>query len=268
MTIINGRYREYKLDNGLVIALQNTPTQTIAAKLRINYGSSHERDGEEGLAHFLEHCLVTGGSQKYDPLSADNIRGSFGYSNAFTNIGRTFFLGQMLKEDLRTWLDYTSDHILRPRFDKERVNGERERILREISDSKSNSTYLANQEFNAAFYRGHPKGKFIFGSEEVVKNVNLEKISAFHSRGYHPNNMDLIIVGGLPENIEESIAQYFGSIPVGENTRKKFPEITPLQGKTILHRPAPESYNADNPSESSAQLALACTFPSESHPDE
>ncbi len=268
MAIINGRYNEYKLDNGLVVALQNTPTQTIAAKLRINYGSSHEMEGEEGMAHFLEHCLVTGGSQKYGPVTADEIRGSFGYSNAFTNIGRTFFLDQMLTEDLEKWLDYVSDHTLRPRFDKERVNGERERVLREISDTKSNPTYLANKEFDAVFYRGHPKGMFTLGKEEVVRNADSTKIRKFHSRGYHPNNMDLIIVGRLPKNMEGLIKQHFGSVPIGENTRKEFPEIKPLQGKTILHRPAPERYNADNPNESSAQLLLASIFPAEPHPDE
>ncbi len=261
MTIINKEYREYKLDNGLFVALQNTPTQTIAAKLRVNYGSSHERHGEEGLAHFLEHCLVSGGSQKYDPLSADDIRDSFGNSNAFTNIGRTSFVGNMLTEDIGTWLDYTSDHILRPRFDKERVNGERKRILREIFDSKSNSNYY--QEFKEAFYRGHPKGRFILGNEEIVKNATLEKISAFHSKGYHPNNMDLIIAGELPENVEELINQYFGSAQMGKNTRKRFSEATPLQEKIILHRPAPERYNIENPNESSAQLVLASIFPKE-----
>src|SRR3989344_2060920 len=99
MTIINGNYQEYKLNNKLVVALQNTSTQTIAAKLRVNYGSSHEEEGEEGMAHFLEHCLVTGGSSKFDPIEADKIRGLFGYSNACTNIGRTLFVGEMLAED-------------------------------------------------------------------------------------------------------------------------------------------------------------------------
>ena len=49
MAVINGQFREYKLDNGLVVALQETPTQTIAAKLRVNYGTAHERDGEEKM---------------------------------------------------------------------------------------------------------------------------------------------------------------------------------------------------------------------------
>ncbi|MBI2507803.1 insulinase family protein [Candidatus Woesearchaeota archaeon] len=117
-------YREYKLDNGLVVALQDTPTKTIAAKLRVNYGSSHENIGEEGMAHLLEHCLVTGGSEKYDPTTADDIRGFFPYYNAFTNIGRTFFEGQMLSEDIELWLDYVSDHAFRPRLDLERLRGE------------------------------------------------------------------------------------------------------------------------------------------------
>ena len=256
MTIINGGYKEFKLDNGLVVALQRTPTQTVSAKLRVNYGSSHEREGEEGLAHYLEHCLVTGGSSKYDPVTADEIRGTFGYSNAFTNIGRTFFVGQMLTEDLSTWMDYISDHVLRPRFDGDRINGERERVLREISDAKSSPMYLANQEFNSVFYRGHPKGRFNLGKEEVVKQANQEVMKRFHSRGYHPNNMDLIIVGGLPENIDDIVREYFGKVPSGKNTRKEFPELKPLRDKVVLRRPAPERFNADNPQESSAQIFL------------
>ncbi len=268
MTVINEGYKEYRLDNGLIVALQKTPTQTVAAKLRVNYGSSHEKEGEEGLAHFLEHCLVTGGSSKYDPITADNIRGSFGYSNAFTNVGRTNFIGQMLSEDLVIWLDYISEQVFRPRFDEDRVNGERERVLREISDEKSNPYYLANIEFNNIFYRGHPKGRFSLGKEEIVRDATQDVMRRFHGRGYHPNNMDLIIVGGLLENIEELMRDYFGSATSGENTRKEFPVLKALHGKTVLHRPAPEMLNADNPNESSAQIFLHYLGPISGHEDE
>lgn len=268
MAVINSGYREYKLDNGLVVVLQNTPTQTIAVKLRVNYGSSHEKEGEEGLIHFLEHCLVSGGSLKYDPVTADGIRDNFGYFGAFTNIGRTNFCGQMLSADLDIWLDYVSEHIFRPRLDQERVNGERERVLREISDEKSNPIYLVRVEFNNVFYRGHPKGIFNLGKEEVVKNATQEVMRAIHRRGYHPNNMDLIIVGGLPTNIEGLIRDYFGHVPVGQNTRRDFPKLKPLVGKIISHRPAPERLNVDNPDESSAQIFLHYLGPVNGHEDE
>lgn len=268
MTTIKNRDTLYTLDNGLSVILQNRPAQTITAKLRVNYGSSHEQEGEEGIAHFLEHCLVTGGSSKYTPARADEIRCSFGYTNAYTGIDRTFFIGQMLKGDLEKWLEYTVDHVFRPRFDEERINGERERVLREISDKKSRPMYPVNIEFNNLFYRGHPKGRFNLGNEEVVRNTNQGKLKDFHRRGYHPNNVDLIIVGGLPKDIRKLIRQYFGSLSAGENTRKRFPLLPPLPDTRVIHRPAPERINTDNPEESSAHIFLSFLGPVLGHEDE
>ena len=267
MTIINGNYKEYKLANGLIVALQNTPTQTISAKLRINQGSIHEKEGEEGMAHFLEHCLITGGSRKYNPIQADELRGTFGYSNAFTGLGRTFFIGDMLSKDLKKWLDFTSQHALYPRFEKDRVNGERERVLREISDAKSGPSYNVDKEFNGLFYRDHPKGRFVLGSEEVVKKADTEKIQRFHDRGFHPNNMELILAGELPENTECMIEKYFGKQTAGENTRIKFPNLQALPEKVIVRRPAKERLNFEKPEESSAQIFLTFAAPNETHPD-
>ena len=268
MNRINNKYRQYELHNGLVVAMQKIPTQTTTAKLRVNYGCSHEEEGEEGMAHFLEHCLVTGGSLKYNPHQADEIRGSFGHFNAFTTIGRTLFFSQMLNEDIEIWLDYVSSHVFTPGFDEARVGGERERVLREISDAKSTPRYGGGLEFNKIFYRGHPKGIFKLGREEVVRNANLEKIINFYSRGYNPNNMDLILVGSLPKNIDKLIEKYFGPHSRGNDTRREFPQLAPLPKKTVLRRPAPERLNIENPKESSAQIFLSFTGPMEGHEDE
>ena len=174
----------------------------------------------------------------------------------------------MLVEDFESWLDYISDHVFRPRFDKERVNGERERVLREISDDKSNPAFQAQMEFERVFYKGHPKSKYVLGREEVIKNADRNTIRSFHGRGYHPNNMDLIIAGGLPENAEELIKNYFGNVPSGQNTRREFPEAKLLAERIILHRPAPERVNSDNADESSAQIYLHFAGPINGHQDE
>ena len=258
----------YTLNNGLVVALQRTPTRTVSAKLRVNYGSSDEVEGEEGLAHFLEHCLVTGGSKKYDPIIADEIRRSIGQSNAFTSIGRTCFTGNMLHNDLLIWLDYTADHVLRPKFDKIRVDGERERVLREISDAKSHPVYLSQRKFAEVFYRDHPRSRFNLGKSEVVENADENKLKNFHQKGYYPNNMDLILVGNLPEGIDSLVKEHFEAVPEGPNTRKEFPILPRLNIKTILHDGSPELINKDNPKESSAQISLCFSCPYDTHPDE
>lgn len=267
MAIINGGYKKYKLNNGLVVALQNTPTQTVFGKLRINSGAFHEKKGEEGLAHFLEHCLVMGGSDKYNAELSDKIRCSLDYFNASTNIGRTFLVGDVLINNLESWVDFVSESVLRPRFDKAKCEGERGRVLREIADSKSNSTYSQNRELNRLLYRGHPKGLVTLGKEDIIKNTSLDKIKQFYSERFYPNNMDLILAGGLPANIEEIIDSCFGDASSGQDTRIDFPEGQPLKGKKVIHKYTPEICNKENPEDSSARLIICTATPAEQHPD-
>jgi|SRR3989344_5725560 len=267
MVLINN-YKEYKLDNGLVVALQKTPTETITTKLRVHYGAIHEKEGEEGLAHLLEHCIIRGGSRKYDSVTTDDIMGSFGFYNANTEAIRTNFWAEMLSEDIEKWLDIVSDFTFRPRLNQLNVEREIEIVLREVSDRKSNPVYNDDRKFSLAIYGDHPKGRLIIGREEVIKNADPDKLRDFHDRGYHPNNMDLIIAGGLPDNIEEMVSSYFGSFPQGENTRIKLPSTIPLKDKTIFQIYSPERINKENPEESSAQIALYFTAPESGHPDE
>ena len=99
MEILNGNFRHYELNNGLVVALQETPTQTIVGEVRVNYGAFHEQAEEGGYAHLLEHCLASAGSDKYTPLQVEAISDGLGYFNANTNVGRTTFsMGSLTEE--------------------------------------------------------------------------------------------------------------------------------------------------------------------------
>ena len=91
MAKINGNYQEVRLDNGLFVALQKTPTKTVSGALRVWHGALNEQPGEEGIAHFLEHTIMTGGSQKYSQKKADQVMNSFGSFNAYTGLDRTYF---------------------------------------------------------------------------------------------------------------------------------------------------------------------------------
>src|SRR3989344_6026179 len=199
MATINGNYRKFRLGNGLLVALQETPTQTVSGRLRVWHGALNEKKGEEGIAHFLEHSLMTGGSQKYDPERADEIRGTFGFFNAFTGLEETFFPVDMLAEDSQLFLEYVSDAAFNPRFEVSRVEEERQRVLRETADAKSNPKFKDGKACR----------------EAVVGFASVDTLREFHQRGYHPNNMDLILVGALPKNIEDLVQENFAQFPSG-----------------------------------------------------
>ncbi len=267
MSISKRGYKEYTLDNGLVVALQNIPTSIVSAELLVEIGPLNERKGEEGISHFLEHCLYFGGSEKYSPVEADQVRAYFGVFEsfqAFTSTSMISFIGHFLKEHSEIWLDYIADHAFRPRLNLSRVESEREIVLGEIHDEKSSPDYSSDEEFKDLFYRGHPKGISIFGKEEVIAQLNVSKLAEFHSRGFKPNNLRLIMAGGLPNNIEKIIDKYFGKVPAGNFCKKDFDLIKPLKEKNIVSRYSPELVNPENVKQSSAKLTLASICPPES----
>ncbi len=268
MALRNGNYREFHLDNGLLVALQETPTRTVSGNLRVWHGAVHENPGEEGIAHFLEHTLMTGGSKKYDPNMAESIRRTFGYSNAFTSLDRTEFPVDMIAEDTSLYLEYVSDAAFNPAFDSVRVEQERERVLRETADAKSKPSFKDKRTNTEAFFgKNSPHSYLILGKEEIVTSGSIDSLRRFHGRGYHPNNMELILAGGLPQNVEELIRQNFESFKSGSGKKFQFPRNPSLTSAITLHTSAPDQYNVDNPSQSSAEIAMALVAPTAADED-
>ncbi len=260
-------FEKYSLENGLVVAKQRIPSGLINAELRANYGACNEKEGEEGLAHYLEHCLVTAGTEKHSSSDLERIIPSLGYYNAQTNIGRISFLGRFLPEDFENWLSLVSQQAFHPTFDQERVEGERKRVLRELVEMGTNHHGPLAREYSRVIYREHPLGKFVLGKEDVIKNANVEALQNFYQRGFHPNNFDLILAGNLPKNDSELINHYFGNEKPGENTRRTFPPLSELPFKTVIRAPAKELLNNFSPEESAADILLSVVVPPEEHPD-
>ncbi|MEK6809624.1 MAG: pitrilysin family protein [Nanoarchaeota archaeon] len=259
-------YREFTLDNGLVVALQNTPTQTVAGRLRVHSGGLHELPNEEGLAHFVEHTLVMGGSKKYSPGDVKKINSTLGYLNAFTSSSETTFPVDMLAEDVELYLDFLSDVVSSPRFDEQIVEQERQRVLRELADRKSTPGFKEGRMVvEALFGPSSPHAYNVMGREEIIAKATADDLRKIHERGYHAKNMDLILVGGLPEGIEDLISEKFSVIPEGINTKIVFPRNPPLKKRTVIHSAAPELYNHENPRASSAYFQFA--FPTSTFGD-
>lgn len=268
MTTINGNYREFKLDNGLFVALQETPTQTIAARLRINCGALNEEKGQEGLAHFLEHVLVNGGSRKFDLEQVTGIRSALGYTNASTSRDDTNIIADVIPQDIGMCLEFIADSAFYPRLDTKVIDQERQRILREISDMKSRPGFKDIEDSYEALYgKDSPHIYPAAGKEEVIEKATQEDLRQVHTKGFCSDNADLIIVGALPGNIEELIKRYFTDLPRGKKQKFDYPRLLPLKNRIIMHTCAPDLYNHEKPEESNTFFGLTFIGPTDTDKD-
>ena len=250
-------FQEYRLDNGLSVLLKRTPTKTIAGGIRSNLCPNHERPGEEGYAHLLEHLLI---SCYKMPI--------VGYFNGAAGSGDIWLTGDILAEDVSLFQESFAKRTLEPDFKPSIVEEDKAVVIQEYNEKMSNPSSLYNLEFRTALLgSGAPQNYFILGKEEALRKATPESIKAFHQRGFHPSNMVLVLAGGLPDNIEDIIEDNFGHYPSGFELRFDFPEPRELKEKKIIYKPASHMLNEESPENSSALIMMGFQLPDDTHPD-
>jgi len=258
----------YEFPNGFKLAWQRTPANTIFGNLRINHGALHEEKGEEGIAHFLEHMFIEGGTDKYTPEEQARIRGMFGYTNAFTSRNRTMIPWGMIPSDLESYLDMASQMAYYPRLDSKIIEQQKEVVLREVARKKGSPGFGDVFKFfwpSVARDRDHTY--FVLGEEEVIQNITEKKLRDFHKRGYSPNNMILMLAGDLPSDVVDRVGRYFTDMETGPGKPFEFSSVSPLESRAVKYSKAEDLLNKDNPEESNAQLMLGVAVPDEFHDD-
>jgi predicted Zn-dependent peptidase len=266
MGILDEGYSEYTLENGLQVAMQSTPTQTIYGGLNVWCGALNQKPGEDGLAHFLEHCIIMAGTKKYTPEQVEKIRPLFGGIGASTYQNNMVMPFGILSEDIDMALDFVSETMFNPRFDEKYVEQERQRVTRELFDKRMGVHYGQVREYLGAIYGvDSPYIVEVIGDAEVVANASIDDLKEIHERGFGAKNARLLLVGDLPNDIDELIEHYFGNVKEGEYNKVKYPGIKKVVSPGRMHVDAPYFFNHANPAESSAGIEMAVICPGREH---
>jgi len=194
------------LPNGLryVVRANREPKQRASLRLLVEAGAVHERDDQQGLAHFLEH-MAFNGSKHFPPSSLIEFFQRMGMNfggdtNASTSFTRTLYLLELpdtkeatLAEGLKVFRDYSDGLLLR----LEEIDRERGIILSEkrTRDSVGYRTSLATRNFllqGTLFAR-----RDLIGPEDILKTAGREKFTDFYDTWYRPELMSVVIVGDI-----------------------------------------------------------------------
>lgn len=90
----NRKYFGSTLENGMqVLIVQDTTVTTAQVSVGVGAGSMEDPLDFPGLAHFMEHMLFVGGSEKYPKttLFSDCISKYMGDTNAYTAQHKTLY---------------------------------------------------------------------------------------------------------------------------------------------------------------------------------
>jgi zinc protease len=208
----NARPERIRLGNGLTVVLQPHHAADVAAvQLWIRAGARDERPDEAGLSHFIEHLLFKGTPSRGPGVIDETISGLGGEMNAATSQDWTYFHVVLPAARLETALDVLADAAQQALFDPVEVERERHVVLEEIRRAEDTPTSALWRVLSRRHYGLHAYGRPVLGSLESIEGMPRERVVAYFSRHYVPNNAAILVSGSfvVPRALD-AVSEAFG----------------------------------------------------------
>jgi predicted Zn-dependent peptidase len=247
------------LDNGIRIVSQEMPGhRSISLGIWVENGSRHESESENGLSHFIEHLLFKGTARRSAAQIAEEMDAVGGVINAFTSKEHTCYYAKVLDENLPLAIDLLTDIFLHSTFDATEIERERSVILQEISQAEDTPDDYVHDLFNLDFFKDHPIGRPICGTEETVNSFRRDDILGFFKSRYRPSRVIVSAAGNfLHDALVDEMAARLGSVGNGNDAGAGLNESVPEMRNGVFSHAKPLEQ---------AHLCLGVAGISQSHP--
>jgi len=210
--------RIHQLANGLRIVTEFMPgLESAAIGLWVGAGGRHEGEGENGVAHFLEHMAFKGTARRSARDIAEAIENVGGYINAYTGREATAYYVRCLGRDAGLALDVIADIVTGPAFNAPDIETERNVILQEIGLTNDTPDDIIFDWLHETSYPGQAFGRSILGPEERIRGLSAADLRGFTARHYGPDRMIVSAAGAVDHDALAAQAEALLSplVPVG-----------------------------------------------------
>jgi predicted Zn-dependent peptidase len=225
---------KYRLPNGLVVILLPIESAvSLSVGLWVKTGSRHELPAQFGYAHFVEHMLFKGTSNRSAKEIAQMVDRVGGQHNAATNREYTCFYVNVMSDYADLSLSLLSDMYYNSLFDKAEIEKEIGVVLEEINMYEDTPDDLIHDVFMDSILGGHPLGHPILGYKNTIEGITRDSILEYYDSHYTNDNSVLVVAGKFEENALRALVEKHYS---AERNQKSKIELPPSTIKKTLRK--------------------------------
>lgn len=186
------------LDNGLTILTDSIEwTKTATVSYFIKAGSYDEKNYPNGIAHYIEHMLFKGTTNRNAQEINEAIDIVGGDFNAYTDYEKTKYYCVVPYDKWDVGLDVMSDIVWNHTIPEEEFNKERTVIFEEIKMYSDDAYSVAIEALHKKMHDKYSNRQSIIGTKETVGSITREDMINFIDDFYQPNNMVLVVTGNI-----------------------------------------------------------------------
>jgi predicted Zn-dependent peptidase len=226
------------LSNGLRFVYLHTTSPVAHLGITFLAGSRYEKENEIGLAHFLEHCIFKGTSNR-KPLQIlsrlDNVGGEL---YAYTTKEEICIYASFVNKHITRAADLLADIVINSNFPEKEIEKEKEIVLDELNSYMDNPSEKIFDDFEALLFPNHPLGNNILGTPETVQSFNRSLLLDYVGRFFFAENAVVSYVGSASlKKVTALLEKQFAQLPVG----KPIEQPKPFQEQLVLTKRLNES---------------------------
>lgn len=235
-------YESFTLDNGLKVILhQDKSDPIVAISTIVHVGSSREKPGRTGFAHFFEHMSFNDSENVPKGANRKMIPELGGSRNGGTWSDGTIYYEVVPKDafDKLLWIDSDRLGYMINTVDKGTLEREKQVVKNEKRQRVDNRPYghVGHVVKKALYPKDHPYNWTVIGDLEDLQAATLADVREFYDQFYVPSNATMVIAGDIEiEETKAKVKQWFGEIKAGKPVGKMMPQpVTLTETKKLYH---------------------------------
>jgi zinc protease len=203
------------LPNGIPLIVQeHRGSELVALQLWVRAGARDETTHELGLAHYLEHMLFRGTTSRPTGFVEREVEGVGGTMNAGTSWDYTYYYVTLPPSRVTQGLELLADISMNAALDAAVLDKEKEVVLEEMRLGEDNPRRVLVRTLYSQVFDGHPYGRQVIGTPELIRGLTRDTLSAFYRNHYAPETFAVVVVGPVdPEQVLTTARAAFGRLP-------------------------------------------------------
>ena len=204
------------LSNGIRLVYLHAGAPVAHLGMTVLAGSRYEEAHENGLAHFLEHCIFKGTEKRKTFHILSRLDSVGGEINAYTTKEEICVYASFVKNHLDRAADLLADIAINSNFPQKEIDKEKEIVLDEFNSYLDNPGEKIFDDFEALLFPNHALGNNILGTPDTVQSFTREDLKRYVDRFFCAENTVISFVGDIPmDRLVKSLETHFGKMKKG-----------------------------------------------------
>ncbi len=190
-------WRETLAGGLAVLGVEDRETPMVQFELGFRGGMLLEQPGRTGIANLLAETMLEGTTRR-TPEELEQAIDLLGAALS-VSAGRTGFSisGSVLARNYDETMALVEEILLEPRFDGDRIELARQRVMNGIRQQEASPSLLASRAFNRLLYGDHILAESPSGTLEGVAAITLDDLRAYHASALVPGAAAFLVAGAV-----------------------------------------------------------------------